>query len=148
MLSCAVAVGFLNGFDVFFYLSARNLSPNVNTAIASATAFLLPDISALATLYTPAYAASLGDAGVQCAGILIFDLFTASAALAFQVVRIIAVAGGILLFVAAVIWAAVMAIIAGSNLILQITDGFIFNVTVIKLRFKSRRDLDAIAKTK
>jgi hypothetical protein len=147
LLDCATAVGFLNGYDVFFYLSALNLPTTFNPTIADLTSFLLPDVATVARLYTPEYAASLGDAGMNCAGILFPDLFISATVLGLRVARVALIAVGVILFLLGVIWAAIAAIFAANFLLLQMEKGFVHGMLVQKLRIRTKNsDLDALLK--
>lgn len=136
LLDCATAVGFLNGFDVIFYILEVEFGPTPNAFFAQLFQPILPGVASVAALYTPAYVAALGQAGRDCAMILSPDILTAATELAFQLATIFLLVGFILGFALLVAWAAGAAIFANNGVFLQMERGFVYGTIVRKLALR------------
>lgn len=139
--NCAEVARFLNGLDNLFYLTGTELSPGANERIAQLTELLLPQVAAVARLYTPEYIASLGQAGRDCFAITLPSLFIAFVVLQFQIARIAAILGTVVIFVLSMFWTLSTALLAANAMLLQMEKGFVHGTLVRKLQlFKTKTD--------
>ena len=132
--NCYPAAGFVSGFDNLFYTLQAVFGPEANEAIADLTRTAVPPLSELASLYTPAYVAQLGDLGAACNIMTFVKIAILPLLLALFTVGAFLIASGaisVASFVAGLFYATFNAV---ATMFGQINTVFIKSVAVRRLR--------------
>jgi hypothetical protein len=136
VLNCA-EFGFLNGLDVIFYTAPSIFGDTFNPAIANLIAPIVPAFADVANLYTPAYIASLGQAGVDCNAITSPSVITAAAIIALIAGALAGLFIALVLLVTAAVGSYLVMLMVVDEGITQIDEGFVQGVQVDRLKLKT-----------
>jgi len=131
---CADAAGFLNGFDNIFYTLTYVFGDRLTLIVAQVFQIVAPAIGDTAALYTDAFVAELGDAGLRCNLITLPNIATAIALLALFVSIIVTSLSFLIGFSFLVFYLYYLTAYVINLLIMQIDQGFVQGTRVRKLK--------------